>query len=320
MKAEKALKEILKYWRKIKYSLQTTCIVMSGNPSAIIEKIGIQLKLEIKNSSTVSGGDINQAFKVNTTDGYYFLKLNDTDSFPLMFEKEAESLHALEQATLFKVPSLLAYGDLHGHQYLVLEWLEKSGPSKNFWQQFAAALAQLHLCTNEYFGFSSNNYIGSLPQHNEAYNTWADFYFHQRIHRLTIQLFNRGDFNKQDVSFAESLHSKLKNIFPEEAPSLLHGDLWARNFMSTNDVNGKNIPALFDPAVYYGHREMDIGMSLLFGGFDSSMYEYYNEYFPLEKNWKKRVTLTQLYPLLVHALLFRGSYIERCKAIIADWQ
>ncbi|MBC7850796.1 MAG: fructosamine kinase family protein [Chitinophagaceae bacterium] len=96
------------------------------------------------------------------------------------------------------------------------------------------------------------------------------------------------------------------NEFPIELPSLLHGDLWSGNFMMT--VKG---PYVFDPAVHNGHREMDIGMTFLFGGFDQQFYDAYNEIYPLEKDWNKRLHLTQLYPLLVHAILFDGSYVAR---------
>ena len=93
-------------------------------------------------------------------------------------------------------------------------------------------------------------------------------------------------------------------LFPREDPALIHGDLWSGNFLS-NEIGE---PVIFDPAVYYGNREMDIAMSLLFGGFDKSFYFHYNEFFPLQPDWKERIRLCQLYPLLVHLILFGGHY------------
>jgi fructosamine-3-kinase len=110
----------------------------------------------------------------------------------------------------------------------------------------------------------------------------------------------------------EILYSKLGEIFPEEAPSLIHGDLWSGNFLSDSKGN----PVIFDPAVYYGHREMDIGMCLLFGGFSQDFYDAYNESFPLEKGWEERVPVTTLYPLLVHVLLFGASYAHQVKQLL----
>jgi fructosamine-3-kinase len=73
---------------------------------------------------------------------------------------------------------------------------------------------------------------------------------------------------------------------------------------------------LIDPAVYYGHREMEIGMTLLFGGFDEPFYQAYEKIYPMEGNWRQRIGLAQLYPLLVHAVLFGGHYISASKEII----
>jgi len=109
---------------------------------------------------------------------------------------------------------------------------------------------------------------------------------------------------------------KSEFLFPEEPPALLHGDLWSGNFKITTEGEA----TIFDPAVYYGHREMDIGMTLLFGGFDQRFYEAYHEIYPLEKDWKQRIPLTQLYPLLVHALLFGGHYVESVRRIMKNYE
>jgi len=111
---------------------------------------------------------------------------------------------------------------------------------------------------------------------------------------------------------AENLCKRFDELFPDESPALLHGDLWSGNFM----VASNGYAAIFDPAVYFGHREMDIGMTKLFGGFDQRFYDAYEEAYPLEKDWKQRLTLTQLYPLLVHAILFSGYYVDKTRTII----
>ena len=111
----------------------------------------------------------------------------------------------------------------------------------------------------------------------------------------------------------EELFVKLPNLFPNEKPSLLHGDLWSGNFL----IKNKDTPVLIDPAIYYGYREMDIAMSKLFGGFNSDFYDYYNETFPLEKEWEERVKLCNLYPLLVHVNLFGGGYLNQVKNILS---
>lgn len=290
-----------------------------------IKQICNNHSLEYISSKPVSGGDINVAYMIETAKGKYFLKLNSLLRFPLMFKREAEGLTELHKSTNLKVPTIVATGQCNEQQYLLMEWVEKASPSLDFWNTFAEGLARLHRNTNTYFGWHSSNYIGSLVQPNNYSFGWAEFYATQRILPLTERLYNDGLFSKVDVYGAEELCNSFKNIFPNEPPSLLHGDLWAGNFMAVNIKNDKTVtpevfPCIYDPAVYFGHREMDIGMSLLFGGFDSTFYDRYNEHFPLEVNWRKRVPLTQLYPLLVHAILFGGGYINQCRDIIKDWR
>lgn len=270
--------------------------------------------------SAVTGGDINATYKVETPKGSIFLKVNNAGKYPAMFEKEAEGLQALRQATLLKVPVVIGSGELLHQQYLLLEYLQTSSADTQFWRGFAEGLAQLHRISNDDFGWPSSNYIGSLQQQNTPAKTWHEFYATRRVLPFVKRLFDDGKFSTKDIIHAEALCKQLENLFPTEPPSLLHGDLWAGNFMVAKDDNNEGISAIYDPAVYFGHREMDIGMSLLFGGFDSSFYNYYHEYFPLEKNWKQRVSLTQLSPLLVHAVLFGGGYVQQCKNIVQQWQ
>jgi fructosamine-3-kinase len=292
------------------------------NVNTLINKICETEGLKYISTSVISGGDINATYQLVTDEGRFFMKLNSAVEFPEMFEKEADGLKALQQVKLLKVPEIVATGKVEDKQYLLLELLEKQPPSPTFWETFAQGLASLHWITNSSFGWHTSNYIGSLAQENNYKAAWAEFYATQRITPLVQKLFDKGALSKVDVSNAEILCSRLTDIFPIEPPALLHGDLWGGNFMPTKLSSNfmDAVPSIFDPAVYYGHREMDIGMSLLFGGFDSSFYEAYHSFYPLEKNWRQRISLTQLYPLLVHAILFRGSYISQCKSILNDWK
>lgn len=270
-------------------------------------------------ASVVNGGDINTAYKLQTGSNTLFLKLNNAKAFPGMFRAEADGLNSLAAATTLKVPAVVAIGEYKDQQYICMEWLQKAAPSKVFWSQMASGLAELHRTTSARFGFSSSNFIGSLPQNNQPLDSWALFYAERRVLPLVKQLINRGAFDKKDIEAAETLGARLAEILPAEPPALLHGDLWAGNMMPVSTTQ-TTLPAIYDPAVYFGHREMDIGMTLLFGGFDKRMYDAYNEIFPLEKDWRQRVELTQLYPLLVHALLFGGGYVAQCRSILQRWK
>lgn len=261
----------------------------------------------------VSGGDINQAYCLFAGDAKYFLKVNDVSLYPAMFEKEARGLQALaKNATTIKIPRVIKYDAIGNDQYLLMEWIEKGKPVKDSMERFGSAVANMHRHTNSSFGWEEDNYIGSLPQQNSRRDSWPLFYGECRIFPLVRLLFNSGAFSKTDTVAAESFCKKIYQLFPEELPALQHGDLWAGNFMTTNTGG----VAIYDPAVYYGHREMDLGMSKLFGGFDPRFYDSYDNIYPLEKKWLQRLPITQLYPLLVHAVLFGGHYVNTAREII----
>ena len=232
-----------------------------------------------------------------------------------MFEKEFNGLQALQRADPIHIPQPILYGSFNSVIFLVLEYVGKGKPANNFWQQFAKGLAGIHRKTQLQFGFKENNYIGSLAQENELTNEWPEFYSTQRIMPLINQVYSQNKCTKEDVLKAERLCNRFAELFPKEQPSLLHGDLWSGNFIANN--NGE--PVIYDPAVYFGYREMDIAMTLLFGGFDRSFYGYYNELFPLQKGWEQRISLCQLYPLLVHLVLFGGHYYYSVMNIIKSF-
>ena len=194
----------------------------------------------------------------------------------------------------------------------MLEWLETTNTTPETWESFGTGLAQLHKTTQENFGFYEDNYLGTYLQNNKTYNTWSEFYASCRILPMIKLLYDQKKVNHITVVAADNFSKELDNIFPVEQPSLLHGDLWNGNFLSAkNDET-----YLIDPAVYYGHREMDIGMSRLFGGFDPQCYKSYNDTYPLQKSWEERLPYAQLYPMLFHAYAFGGHYIESVKSIL----
>ena len=279
----------------------------------LIQAIAARCEVKISRYEQVHGGDINECYCLHGQDNNYFLKLNDAGRFPGMFEMEADGLEALRNNSALVIPGIIKQGIEKDQQWLLLQWMEKEAPAKNSLQDFGTALANMHQQPQLYFGWHRNNYIGSLQQANAQYPNWADFYTQCRVMPLVKMLFDSGAFSKTDRDAAASLCKKAGDIFPPEPAALLHGDLWSGNYMFATD--GK--VAIFDPAVYYGHREMDIGMTKLFGGFSQPFYDAYHETYPLEKGWQHRLPLTQLYPLLVHAVLFGGHYIQSATEIIA---
>ena len=277
----------------------------------LLKNIFNDCDLIVERFEQVHGGDINKTYCLLTSTGKYFLKVNDKNEYPLMFELEANGLNKLREHCTLIIPGVIKYGYCNDQQYLLLEWLEKGIAKEDTWEKFGQGLAFMHKQPQKYFGFNEDNYIGSLKQINDPHNEWYSFYTECRIMPLVKKLSGAGSFSPTNIKDAEFFCNRLKNIFPVESPSLLHGDLWAGNYL----ISSPGYAAIFDPAVYFGHREMDIGMTKLFGGFDQRFYDLYNDTYPLEKGWGKRLPATQLYPLLVHAVLFGGHYIASAKNI-----
>lgn len=278
-------------------------------------KIRIEQKLgkNIKGFNSLSGGCISDAFKVIATDGsYYFLKYNSSISND-MFSKEANGLNELAKANKIRTPKVLIYEN----DYILLEFISLGNKKKNFYEDFGRNFAEMHKFTSEYYGFYEDNYIGSNPQINIAdeneKSDWVKFYFNKRILfqlELAEKLGNSTPELRKGIS---KLEEKIEDIIDNrEKPSLLHGDLWGGNYMV--DENGSAV--LIDPAVYYGHREADLGMTKLFGGFSSEFYKSYNEFFPLQDGYEYRENMYKLYHVLNHLNLFGGGYYSQAISLI----
>ena len=270
------------------------------------------LDFQIKSSSRAGGGDINEAALLKTTEGIFFVKWNDANRFPKMFEKEALGLSLLRETGEITIPKPLHHDEIRGKGFLLMEAVITGTPPEHFWFRFGNKLAELHKHSNDNFGLNYQNYIGSLMQQNKQMSSWADFFVTQR---LEPQLQLARDNNKADAGLSRKfnlLFSKLDNLFPKEPPALLHGDLWSGNYM----VDNRGEAVLIDPAVYYGHREMDIAMTRLFGGFNDEFYSAYHSNNPLESGWEERVNLCNLYPLMVHVNLFGDSYLHQVEDVL----
>lgn len=269
-------------------------------------------QVTLLSSSSLGGGCINNAMKVQTSIGTYFLKFNHAEAYPGMFAAEASGLQLLAEANEIRIPEVVFSDDQESYTFLVLEYINPGDRIRTFWESFGKALASLHKHSAEFFGLDNDNYIGSLPQRNHRHPDWTTFFILERLEPLLRQARNKGEANAQLIRQFERLFSKLNSLIPPDKPALLHGDLWNGNYM----VDEKGFPCLIDPAVYFGHREVDLAMTRLFGGFPPHFYESYDHAFPLEKGWEERTDVFNLYPLLVHVILFGGGYAADVKRIL----
>ncbi len=280
--------------------------------SAILHQCEQILATKIQAVDSVTGGDINKAFALSTATNRYFVKINTADFALDMFEKEAAGLEAIRRTKAIIVPEVLGFGDTEDGSFLLLEFIKEDYRTGKFWTNFGQRLALLHRNIDTFFGFDQDNYIGRLPQPNGRHLRWVDFYITERLIPQLELAIPKDVFSKKDIHSFEKLFQALPEICPVESPSLIHGDLWSGNFLA-----GKNdTPVLIDPAVSYGHREMDLAMTKLFGGFSGAFYESYHDHYPLQPGFTKRMDIYQLYYLLVHVNLFGGSYVESVRAIL----
>lgn len=273
-------------------------------------------KIHINQFQHVAGGDINSTYKLITDHNNYFLKINEAQKYPGLFHQEKIGLQELNKTAALTVPDPIAEGEFQKQAYLLTTFIEKGKARADFWKTFAYSLVQVHKTTAEKYGFYETNYIGTLLQNNEWHSSWTDFYIQQRLSPLVQKAYDNKLMSSTLLNRMEALYRQLPEIIIEDQPALLHGDLWGGNFMVGED--GK--ACIFDPAVYFGHREIDIAMTDLFGGFDKQFYHYYNEAFPMADGWEKRLGIYQLYPLLVHVNLFGAGYLSGIERTLQSWK
>ena len=269
----------------------------------------------IESRSCVSGGDINDAFRLMLDDGTILFMKSNTACALSNFEAEAAGLDAIKKTGAIGVPAVLALGTDGGRSFLLLEYISGAARVPGYWETFARELAGMHRAEmGTKFGFETDNFIGSRKQINTPHDSWIGFF---RDCRLAPQLKAAEHyFSAKDRRRAEHLLSHLDNYLTEpEKPALVHGDLWSGNMITGNDGKGW----LIDPAVYYGHPEADIAMTELFGGFSSQFYDAYREAGLMEDGYADRKDLYNLYQLLNHLNMFGGGYLSSVLRIIGRY-
>jgi len=261
----------------------------------------------VNSFSGVGGGSIADSSIIETVSGKrYFLKTGFNGT---MFFNEANGLKELRKPGCIKIPDVIAVDN----QFLLLELITPGPRQKDFWTVFGRQYAQMHKFTAKTFGFYEDNYIGATPQKNlpseKEKNSWTEFYFNKRL-LFQYRLAEQNGYATSELKRAfNAIELKIDEILKgsEEPPALLHGDLWSGNYIT----GPKGEPVLIDPAVYYGHREADLGMTYLFGGFSEQFYNTYNKAYPLKEGWKYRVNIYKLYHVLNHLNLFGTGYYSQ---------
>ncbi|MBE9123124.1 fructosamine kinase family protein [Tychonema sp. LEGE 07199] len=282
----------------------------------------------IDNRHSVSGGCINQGYAISSSKRTYFAKINQASQVA-MFEAETLGLQQMAETQTIRVPQPICWGTEGNSAYIVLEWLDlRGGGGEIAWSEMGRKLAQMHkyippnppgpkggeegdfAVVGGRFGWDVDNTIGSTPQINQWTADWAEFWAEHRI-GYQLKLANRrgGNFSRGERLLA-AIPKLLEGYKPQ--PSLVHGDLWGGNA----SVTATGEPVIFDPAAYWGDREVDVAMSELFGGFSAAFYRGYNEVWLLDSGYEKRKMLYNLYHVLNHFNLFGGGYESQANQMI----
>jgi fructosamine-3-kinase len=259
----------------------------------------------VRSLAPVSGGDVAQAFRAELADGRTVFAKTRSGFFPGFFATEAAGLSWLREAGCVPVPEVLAVSE--DPLALVLEWIEADSPHARTEAEFGRALAAMHRSGAPCFGREDRRTTGSRGLPNEPCETWAESYADSRLRPLARLAADAGALPAHGIAALEHVADRLIELGgPDEPPARLHGDLWAGNRL----IGHGGESWLIDPAAFGGHREFDLAMMRLFGGFGSDCFAAYAEVHPLALGWEARVPLHQLAPLVVHAIKFGSGYVR----------
>ena len=290
-------------------------------PDDVLAEVERGLDTRVRQVNELGGGCIARASRVETTDGPVFLKWGKSD-VGRAFPAEAAGLEALRDARSGLVvpqPLFVRESASESTGVLVLEWIEPGPKGEDFWGRFGRGLARLHRVRRDdaarRYGFGMDNFIGKLPQANSWRSTWPDFFAEMRLEPQVRRARDVGRWDASWTPHVDRLLAALESILPPHPEaSLLHGDLWGGNFVSS--TRG---PALIDPAAYFGDRETDLAMTELFGGFDARFYAAYRDEWSIDAGYDERREVYNLYHLINHLNHFGSGYAGSVAAILRKY-
>ena len=270
-----------------------------------------ELGVTFQQMSQLGGGDFASSYKVTAGDGSVLFAKSHRNPPAGFFTTEAAGLTWLRESGAVNIPEVLGVSD--DPPFLLLSWVDVGHGNNTTEAALGRQLAALHATRQSQFGRSDNATTGSLAVPNQCCDSWIEFYATQRLLPLIERAAARDVFNAKERGALENIAANLGQYnVPDEPPALLHGDLWAGNRLV--DQHGQSW--LIDPAAHCGHREFELGMMNLFGGFGDDCFAAYHETYPVEPGFNERLSLHQLAPLVVHAIKFGGSYVGAVRKVI----
>jgi fructosamine-3-kinase len=280
------------------------------NPNDIAAQLGAPLV----RATPLSGGDVSVAYCLELGDGRRVFAKTHANTAPLAFSTEAASLSLLRESPDLLIPQVVAASD--DPPFLALEWIEEGRSNARTEADLGRSLAKLHAATLPSFGREDRRSTGSRGLPNDPCDSWCEFYAERRLLPLARLAADAQALPARDIADLERIASRLDQLGgPTEPPARLHGDLWAGNRLVA--MGGRSW--LIDPAAHGGHREFDLAMMRLFGGFGEACFAAYDNEFPLAEGWEGRVSLHQLAPLVVHAIKFGGGYVRAVGQALGEY-
>jgi len=280
---------------------------------SVATSVARALGVAVGASHPIGGGDVGEGWRLELADGRTVYAKTRAGAPTGLFAAEAAGLRWLAAASALPVPTVLAVaeGPDDDPPVLVLPWIQphRHGPRDE--EALGRGLAMLHRAGAPSYGFNGPGFIGPLPLDNRNSATWAEFWWGRRIEPVLRLAVDAGALDADGAAEISDLEEQVAELLgPPEPIARLHGDLWTGNVLWSEDGR----PWLIDPSAYGGRREVDLAMLGLFGGISEPAFGAYDEVWPLAEGHEDRVPLYQLYPLLVHTVLFDGAYAERAVA------
>lgn len=268
---------------------------------------------DIKRTISVPGGDVNEAYRIETATETYFLLVQPKhpESF---YTAEIAGLNEFKKATV-RSPEVIASGEIDGDAYLILEFLKEGIGNQNDLGKLIAKMHQYH-STNHLFGFHEDYHGKDVSFKHEWTDSWLEMFVENKLDHMKNMLVEKNLWSDEELERYKQARAVIVHELEahQSKPSLLHGDLWSGNYMFLE--NGQ--PALFDPAALYGDCEFDIGVSLVFGGFSQEFYDAYQAEYPLAEGYEKRLNFYRLYMLMLHLVKFGNSYADSVNQTLND--
>ncbi len=266
--------------------------------------LGGLLDADVMALRPLGGGDVADSYQVVLGNGDRVFAKTKRDAPPGFFITEAAGLAWLREAAAVPIPEVLAVSDAPA--VLVLEWIEPGSRHQSTEADFGRSLAALHAAGGPRFGREDRRSTGSRGLPNEPADSWAEFYAENRLRPLARLAADARALPAAAIRKLEDIADRIGDLVgPTETPARLHGDLWGGNRV----IGSGGVSWLIDPAAFGGHREFDLAMMRLFGGFGEDCYAAYAEVAPLAGDWESRIPLHQLAPLVVHSIKFGSSYV-----------